>query len=94
MLLPFVPLPIKGHSRVAVPQSSGLQAAYLHVSVTQVHAVLHPRGSKLSQRAITASEPFVSGLVALRCLKELYADIRLIRFQEKQILLCTQLAAP
>lgn len=42
MLLPFAPLPIKGHSRMPVPQSPGLQAAYLYVRITQIHTALYP----------------------------------------------------
>lgn len=53
MLVPFAPLPIKGHSRMPVPESAGLQAAYLYLSAPGY--TLGPRGSEVTQVKATLS---------------------------------------
>lgn len=48
MLVPFAPLTIKGHCRMAVPQRPDLQAVYLYATITGMCNMLYPCGRKLT----------------------------------------------
>lgn len=50
MLVPFAPLTIKGHCRMAVPQRPDLQAVYLYATITGMCNMFYPCGRKLTWR--------------------------------------------
>lgn len=65
MLVPFAPLTIKGHCRMAVPQRPDLQAVYLYATITGMCNMLYPCGRKFFFHREARTEKYYKHLFCL-----------------------------